>query len=98
MGFHKGTRLSRPNPEGPLPLAQLREGEHGILDRVDLPADEARRIMELGFLPGMRITVARCAPGGDPRVYRVDGSEVAIRRETALRLVLRHHRCDQSCR
>jgi len=46
--------------------------------------------MELGFVPGTVITAAGCAPGGDPRVFRVDGSEVALRRETAAFLKLRH--------
>src|SRR3984885_5117446 len=70
-------------------LAQLPEGEAGVLDRLDLPDDIARRLMELGFLPGHTIIPARSAPTGDPRVYRVDGSEVALRRETASRLILR---------
>jgi ferrous iron transport protein A len=70
-------------------LAQLPEGEAGVLDRLDLPDDIARRLMELGFLPGHVIVPARSAPTGDPRVYRVDGSEVALRRETASRLILR---------
>ena len=66
-----------------------RRGESGVLDRLDLPEDIARRLMELGFLPGHVIVPARSAPGGEPRVYRVDGSEVALRRETASRLILR---------
>jgi ferrous iron transport protein A len=70
-------------------LAQLSEGEAGVLDRLDLPDDIARRLMELGFLPGHIIVPARSAPGGEPRVYRVDGSEVALRRETAAHLILR---------
>lgn len=70
-------------------LAQLPEGEAGILDHLELPDDIARRLMELGFLPGHSIVPARSAPGGEPRVYRVDGSEVALRRETASRLILR---------
>jgi ferrous iron transport protein A len=70
-------------------LVDLRRGEHGILERLDLPEDEARRLMELGFIPGSRITVGLAAPGGDPRVFQVDGSEVALRRETAARLQLR---------
>jgi ferrous iron transport protein A len=70
-------------------LAQLPEGEAGVLDRLDLPDDIARRLMELGFLPGHIIIPARSAPGGEPRVYRVDGSEVALRRETASHLILR---------
>ncbi len=70
-------------------LADLREGEHGVIDRLDLPEDLARRLMELGFLPGNAITAARSAPGGDPRVFRVDGSEIALRRDTARRVFLR---------
>lgn len=67
----------------------LREGEEGVLDALDLPADIASRLMALGFLPGVRIRAGRAAPGGDPRVFEVDGSDIAIRRETARRLVLR---------
>ena len=81
-----------PAPAGapaPRTLAQLEEGESGVLDRLDLPEDIARRLMELGFLPGHIVVPARSAPGGNPRVYRVDGSEVALRRETAARLILR---------
>ena len=70
-------------------LLDLRQNEKGILDRIDLPADVAQRLMHLGFLPGMSIEAARSAPLGDPRVFRVDGSEVALRRETAACLILR---------
>jgi ferrous iron transport protein A len=76
-------------PVAPQTLAHLKEGESGTLDRLDLPEDVARRLMELGFLPGHTVVPARSAPGGEPRVYRVDGSEVALRRETASRLILR---------
>src|SRR5260370_32398067 len=81
--------LGREGAVAPKSLAQLAEGEAGILDRLELPEDIARRLMELGFLPGHVIVPARSAPGGEPRVYRVDGSEVALRRETAARLILR---------
>ncbi len=70
-------------------LTDLKRGESGILDRLDLPEEDARRLMELGFVPGHAIIPAHSAPGGDPRVFRVDGSEVALRRETAVRLLLR---------
>lgn len=74
-------------------VVELKEGESGILDRLDLPEDVARRLMELGFLPGQEIVPAHSAPGGDPRVFRIDGSEVALRRETAARLYLRRSEC-----
>jgi len=67
----------------PATLVDLRRGDAAILDRIDLPGDDARRLMELGFLPGTRVTAGLSAPGGDPRVFQVDGSEIALRRETA---------------
>jgi Fe2+ transport system protein FeoA len=73
-------------------LVDLRRGEAGIVDRLDLPADDARRLMELGFLPGTRVTAGQSAPGGDPRVFQVDGSEIALRRETARLLKIRRDR------
>ncbi len=74
---------------GTATLVELRQGEEAYLDHIDLPEADARRLMELGFLPGSLITVARRSPFGDPRVYRVDGSEVALRRETASRMTVR---------
>ena len=71
------------------PLTTLKRGESGILDRIELPEHDARRLMEMGFLPGHTVIPARSAPGGDPRVYQVDGSEIALRRETARHLILR---------
>ncbi len=75
--------------KAPRNLTELKRGESAILDRLDLPEDDARRLMELGFLPGTAVTPGHSAPGGDPRVFRVDGTEVALRRETAARLYLR---------
>ncbi len=70
-------------------LVELRRGEHGVLDRIELPHDISQRLMELGFLPGSPVVAAGSAPGGDPRVFRVDGAEIALRRETAACLILR---------
>jgi len=85
MSFKKRSPL----PAQSRSLLELANGEHGVLERLDLPADVARRLMELGFLPGARVTAARSAPGGDPRVFRVDGVDIALRRETAAHLKLR---------
>jgi ferrous iron transport protein A len=70
-------------------LTELKPGEEGVLDKLDLPDGDAQRLMEMGFIPGHSVTRGLSAPGGDPRVFRVDGSEVALRRETARRLLLR---------
>lgn len=82
-GEARGCRMS------PATVADLRSGEEGILDRIDLPDDIARRLMELGFLPGYAVVPSHVAPGGGARVFQVDGSEVALRHDTAARLLLR---------
>jgi Fe2+ transport system protein FeoA len=45
--------------------------------------------MELGFLPGTSIVAGKAGPGGDPRVFKVDGSEIALRRETSSNMLLK---------
>jgi ferrous iron transport protein A len=70
-------------------LRDLRPGQTGVLEEIGLPPADARRLMELGFLPGAPVTAGRRAPGGDPRVFQVDGSEIALRAETAAELTVR---------
>ncbi len=81
------------NGNGALPLAlsELREGEKGVLESLDLPEEFASRLMELGFIPGHSVAAGKTAPGGDPRIFRVDGSEIALRRETCSHILIRAH-------
>lgn len=69
-------------------LTDLSLGHRGSIAALDLPPDDARRLMELGFLPGVEITYCRRSPFGDPRVFRIDDAEVALRRETASHVLL----------
>lgn len=73
-------RASEPARElrlGDIPLRQEVE-----LVSIDLPADQAEPLLERGVLPGCRICPVRSSPGGDP-IVSVDGSLLALRRETA---------------
>jgi ferrous iron transport protein A len=87
-----GNNELSPAPGQALTLHDLRRGEAGVVDQIDLPSDDARRLMELGFLPGARVTAGLSAPGGDPKVFQVDGSEIALRSETARRMKIRRGR------
>jgi Fe2+ transport system protein FeoA len=64
-------------------LFDLEEGCTAILSDIDLPEHVADQLMNLGFIPGLEVKVTRSGPGGDPRIYRVDGTEIALRRELA---------------
>jgi len=64
-------------------LTDLRIGETGILIALDLPDSVQNYLMHMGFVPDAVVTALRRAPAGDPTVYRIDGMEIALRRETA---------------
>ena len=62
-------------------LSDLQVGERAIVRELKLDHPIAEHLMNLGFVPGLEVSVERSGPGGDPRVYRVEGTEVAMRRE-----------------
>ena len=64
-------------------LSDLREGDRAVLKEIDLPQHTAEHLMCLGFIPGVEVTVGKSGPGGDPRVYNVDGSNVALRSDVS---------------
>ncbi len=64
-------------------LSDLRVGQSAILEALELPDKVSDHLAHLGFLPGANVEVLRRAPAGDPTVYRIDGVEVALRKETA---------------
>ena len=64
-------------------LSEIRVGGSGVLEKLDLPEEISDHLAHLGFLPGASFEVLRRAPAGDPTVYRIDGIEVGLRRETA---------------
>lgn len=69
-------------------LAELPVGAGGTVREVRGPRPVARRLMEMGVLPGTPVTVVRIAPLGDPIVLRLRGYSLSIRRQEAADVVL----------
>ena len=63
-------------------LADVPLHEEVELVRIDLPHDQMEPLLERGMLPGCRVCPIRRSPFGDP-IVMVDGSVLALRRETA---------------
>jgi Fe2+ transport system protein FeoA len=61
-------------------LSDLPNGCAAVIVAID---GTAAKLMELGFVPGARIRPAYKDLGGDPRVYELEGSLVALRRSAA---------------
>jgi len=63
-------------------IASLHIGEKGIISEESLDKIPLK-LLEMGCLPGTEVEVLRIAPLNDPIYICVNGSHLAIRRETA---------------
>lgn len=66
-------------------LANLKRGQRGIIkefttDQVPL------KLLEMGCLPGNEVQLLQIAPFKDPLYLNINGSHLAIRRETAFQI------------
>lgn len=68
------------------PLDKLAVGDAGRVARVE--GDDAvwLRILEMGLLSGVDVTVVKVAPLGDPLELRVRGHHLSLRRAEAARV------------
>jgi len=64
-------------------LNELPRGVEAVIEAVDAEGPLARRLADLGFLPGTRVAMIRRAPLGDPSVYEIRGSQFCLRRSEA---------------
>ncbi|MDY0076439.1 MAG: ferrous iron transport protein B [Bacteroidales bacterium] len=64
-------------------LAELKEGEKGIITKVKGRGAFRKRIIEMGFVVGKPVIVVKNAPLRDPIEYNIMGYEVSLRRSEA---------------
>jgi ferrous iron transport protein A len=62
--------------------SSLEIGEEATIINVNLE-EIPLKLLEMGCLPGNKITLLQIAPFGDPLYFNVNDSHVAIRLETA---------------
>jgi ferrous iron transport protein A len=69
----------------PTVLAELAPGQRATIVGVTPSASDvvAGRLRQLGFRPASDIEVIRRAPMGDPTIYRVQDTELCLRRREA---------------
>jgi len=64
-------------------LDRVPVGRTATVRALAIDGPERRRLMDLGVLPGARITPELRSPLRDPTAYRVRGSLIALRRRQA---------------
>ncbi|HMC00396.1 MAG TPA: FeoA family protein [Flavobacteriaceae bacterium] len=68
-------------------LAHLKRGEQGIITDVSsihIPL----KLLEMGCLPGNTVELLQLAPFKDPLYLNVNGTHLAIRKETAIHILI----------
>ena len=64
-------------------LSELKNGESGYIVKVLGHGGFRKRIVEMGFIRGKKVTVLLNAPLQDPVKYRIMGYEISLRRAEA---------------
>ncbi|MCG8411966.1 MAG: ferrous iron transport protein B [Bacteroidales bacterium] len=64
-------------------LSQLTDNESGIITKIRGRGAFRKRITEMGFVKGKKVTVVKNAPLKDPIEYNIMGYEVSLRRSEA---------------
>lgn len=67
----------------------LKIGEGGTIQQVGGEGSLRLRFLDMGLIPGTRVTLQKIAPMGDPIQIRVRGYELTIRREDAKKITLK---------
>ncbi|WP_372938180.1 ferrous iron transport protein A [Seonamhaeicola sp.] len=68
-------------------IANLKKGERGIITDVSsihIPL----KLLEMGCLPGNTVELVQVAPFADPMYLNINGSHLAIRKETAIHILI----------
>ena len=69
-------------------LSELKQGAIGIVKEfTDL--EMSVKLMEMGCLPGEKISIARVAPLGDPIAVNVSGYQLSLRKFEASTIILK---------
>lgn len=66
-------------------IATLRKGEIGVISEESLDLIPLK-LLEMGCLPGAEVELLQIAPLKDPLYICVNGSHLAIRKETAVQI------------
>ena len=64
-------------------LNTLRVGESALVSHIEAEPAMRRRLLELGLVPGARVTCAAVSPAGDPAAYLIRGAVIALRSRDA---------------
>ncbi|MBE6920227.1 MAG: ferrous iron transport protein A [Ruminococcaceae bacterium] len=70
-------------------INDLKIGDSGIISTVGGEGPLRLRFLDMGLIPGTKVTLQKIAPMGDPIQIHLRGYELTIRREDAKQIALK---------
>ena len=70
-------------------IDDLKIGQSGTIFQVGGEGPLRLRFLDMGLIPGTRVTLRKVAPMGDPIQIQVRGYELTIRREDSAKITLK---------
>jgi len=71
-----------------IPLSEFKEGERGVIARVNGKGRFRKRLQEMGFIRGAEVFVEKYAPLRDPMELILKGYHVSLRVEEAAQIMM----------
>ena len=71
-----------------IPLSEFREGERGVITRLNGSGTFRKRLQEMGFIKGSEVFVEKYAPLRDPIELVIKGYHVSLRVEEAAQVMM----------
>ena len=70
------------------PLSEFKEGERGVIAKVNGRGRFRKRLQEMGFIKGAEVFVEKYAPLRDPMELVLKGYHVSLRVEEAAQIMM----------
>ena len=68
-------------------MADIKHGQRGVITDVS-SIHVPLKLLEMGCLPGNSVELVQVAPFADPMYLNINGSHLAIRKETAIHILI----------
>lgn len=76
-------------------VAELQPGESGVVDVVGGEGALHRHLLDMGLTPGVRVTLQKTAPMGDPLEIHLRGYALTLRKADAAQITLKQPEATQ---
>jgi len=70
-------------------LTDLKCGESAVITELRMSLSDAEYLATLGFIPGDTVVAVRCIGSMGPRIYNIQGTDLAIGVDTAAQIVVK---------